>query len=140
MQLKMYVDEILYKGHLYMMGLNAEKLFDMVRAYKKKCVEETKNIVEHGIVSDAEAFIAAANSVHNPRKFVAFNQRNLELLVKNREMRKKSGKSSESRSRQREHLIQQESSDNLIKVLCNKAMLEPFGQEPMEVESTKIWK
>lgn len=142
LQLKMYVDAILYKGHLYMMGLNAEKLFDMERSYKKKCVEETKNIVEHGIVSDAEAFIAAANSGHNPRKFVAFNQRNLELLVKNREMRKKIGEKFRIplTATGTFNTAGKESSDNLIKVLCNKAMLEPFGQEPMEVESAKRWK
>ena len=141
LQLKSYVDAIIFKEHLYMMNLNAEKLFDMERSYKKKCEEEAQNIVDQGIVSDAEAFVAAANSGHNPRKFISFNQRNLELLAKSKKTREKIGEKFKIplTTSGTFDTTDKKNSDNLVKILCNKAMLEPFGQEPMEVEAARVW-
>ena len=142
LQMKEYIDAVIYGGYMYMMSLNAEKLFDMQRAYKNKCEEEIQNIVDLGIVSNAEAFIAAAGSGHNPRKFVSFNQHNLELLAGSRETRAKIGEKFRIplTADGTFDTTDRKSSDNIVKILCNKAMLEPFGHEPMEVESARTWK
>lgn len=142
LQLKNSVDAVVYRGYFYMMNSNAERLFDMERSYKIKCTIETQHILDQGIVSDSEAFAAAAIAGHNPRKFVSFNQRNLELLAASKTKRKKIGKkfgiplTDEGTF----DTTDKKNSDNLIKILCNKAMLEPFGKEPMEVESARSWK
>ena len=142
LQLKSYIDVLIYKGHLYMMSLYAEKLFDMERSYKKKCEESVSLIVGKGIVSDNEAFTKIALAGHNPRKFLSFNQKNLEMLAKNKNTRKSIGsKFGISLTKEGDYDTSVEkNSDSLIKILCNKAMLEPFAQEPMEVESARTWK
>ena len=142
LQLKKYIDAVIYKGNLYMMNLDAERIFDMERAFKKKSFDDAQNIVDYGMVSDRENFLEIALSGHNPRKFLSFNAKNLEILKKNKQMRKKLGnkfdipltKSGEFDT------TDKRSCDNLIKILCDKAMLEPFDEEPREVESAKKWK
>ncbi len=141
LQIKEYVDVIIYKGYVYFMNINAERLFDMERTYRKKCEKDVECILEKNIVSNADLFEEIATSGHNPRKFLSFNKKNLDSLTKSKEKRKEIAKIFKIKITKEGQLdtSTKKSCDDIVKILCNKAMLEPFDNQPMEVEGAKRW-
>lgn len=141
LQLKDYVDVIIYKGYCYMMNLSAERLFDIERSYKAICREKIDMIAESDMVSDFEMFSKTASAGHNPRRFISFNQAHYERLVKEKKIRKEMGKTFNIDITPNGifDTTDKKNSDNLVKLLCDRAMLEPFDRKPMEVEAAKAW-
>lgn len=80
LQIKEYIDAFIYDGYVYMMDIDAEKLFNLERTYKLKCDSDLKEIANFDIVSDFDLFSNIAMSGHNPRSFMKFNKNSLGLL------------------------------------------------------------
>lgn len=121
--------------------MSAEKLFNMERSYKKICEQQVEKMELRNIFSDFEKFKQVATSGNRPRKFVSYRQENFDLLVEN------IGKRIEIAGRfdikmtddDKFDTSEDKSNDNLVKVLCSKAALEPFHNSPVEVESARKW-
>ncbi len=141
LQIRTYVDAIIYKGYFYMMSLNPEKLFDLERSYRTVCSSCIDEIKKMDLLTDTDMFSHTAMEGHNPHKFISFNRHNLELLSKDADIRKRIANVFEIPVTKEGKIDTKDpqNSDKLIRILCNKGMLEPFEQKPMEVEGARNW-
>lgn len=133
------LDAVIINGTFYMMTMQAENLFNMERSYKLRCGAKVEEVVELGILSNAEAFKSVATKGQNPRRFVSFNQSRLDA-IKNTNSRKKYMKM--FKIELKDGKIDTEdpkSSERLVKFLCDKAMLDPIDEGPREVSAAKAW-
>lgn len=137
--LRTAIDVVIVDETVYMLTLAGENLFNMERAYKSVCEKQITNITDSNIINDAEAFSSVASCGHNPRKFVSFNESHLQKL-KNANSRKKiSKKFNIPLDGDKFDMNQPEAADKLVKLLCDRGMVDPFDDNPMEVSSSKKW-
>lgn len=139
LSLRTTIDVVIIDETVYMLTLAGENLFNMERAYRSVCEKQITNITDANIINDAEAFSRVASCGHNPRKFVSFNASHLQKL-KNADSRKKiSKKFNIPLDGDKFDMRQPGAADKLVKLLCDRGMVEPFDDNPMEVSSSKKW-
>ncbi|MDU4713380.1 MAG: DUF4868 domain-containing protein [Gemella haemolysans] len=137
--LRTFIDVVIIDDIIYMLTLDGEKLFNMKRAYKSICEKQIINIINSNIINDAEIFSNIASSRHNPRKFVSFNKSHLSKL-EDAVMRKEIGEKFEiPLDGDKFDMNQQGAADKLVKLLCDRGMIEPFDDNPIEVSGAKKW-
>lgn len=135
-------DVVIVRDEVYFFTMNGEKLFDMERSYRAVCNSTIEEIEHSGLISDSsmEAFKSAANRGHNPRRFVAFNRARFEAL-KDKEKRKQMADTFKIKlddSGKFDANIEG-AVDAIVKLLCNKGMVDPFENEAVEVFGAKPW-
>ena len=127
---------------IYFLSLAGENLFNMARSYKKVCHDKVEQIEQSAIVTDTEIFKGVAESGHNPRKFVAFNEKRLTAL-KNKNTRnsiaKKFSIPLDAETGKFDTSVDG-ASEKIVKLLCNKGMLDPFDKDAVEVDGARQWK
>ena len=140
LSLRKTIDVAIIGDVAYLFTLSGENLFNMERAYKTVCKECVDNIIKCNFITDGAMFSSVANSGRNPSRFVAYNKNHLDWL-KNKNNRKKAA--------EKFGLVVDgddiktgdvESVEKLVKFLCNKAMVDPCDESPVEVASTKPWR
>ena len=132
-------DILIYDNLLYFLDLNGEKFFSLERSFRKICKAGIQKIIESNIIKDTDFFAAHAQKGFNPRRFLLFDERALEDL-KNLEKRKKIAQIFNIKLSDDRFLIESdEDCTKLIKLLCQKGMLDPFTENAMEVSSAKKW-
>ncbi len=139
--LRGYVDVAMLGDTVYLFNMNGEKLFNMERAYRSICQSRLEDVVASGIVSDADLFRRYAGSGHNPRKFVAFDENRLRKLRDDTHFREKMSEKFNIRQTP-EGAFDSDDHDNvnrLVKFLCQKGMLDPANDDPVEVEGARRW-
>lgn len=140
LNLRQNMDVIIVDSVVYLLTMAGEKLFNMERSYKAVGERITTEICESGIISNSASFQKIATSGHNPRRFVAFNQARYNrmkdpairsaMATKFRLALTAEGKIDTS---------SEEMTEKLIKLLCNKGMVDPFDDIPVEVSSSSRW-
>lgn len=139
LSLRPTIDIVIFDGYVYMLTLAGENLFNMERSYKAICTTKISSIKDCNILTDFDAFSAVAGSGHNPRKFVSFNDSHLQKL-KNVNTRKKMAKKFNiSLDGDKFDSKKADTSDKLVKLLCDRGMVDPFDDNPMEVAGSKQW-
>lgn len=139
LSLRPTIDIVIFDDCIYMLTLAGENLFNMERSYKAICTTKISTIKECDILTDFDAFSAIAGSGHNPRKFVSFNDAHLQKL-KNANTRKKMAKKFNiSLVGDKFDSTKSDTSDKLVKLLCDRGMVDPFDDNPMEVAGSKQW-
>lgn len=139
LSLRPTIDIVIFDDYIYMLTLAGENLFNMERSYKAICTTKISAIKECNILTDFDAFSAIAGSGHNPRKFVSFNDSHLQKL-KNANTRKKMAKKFNiSLDGDKFDSKKSDTSDKLVKLLCDRGMVDPFDNNPMEVAGSKQW-
>ena len=140
LNLRTSINVIIYDKTVYFLDMSGETLFNMERAYKIKCAEAVSEIEELKIISDPEMFRNTAISGQNPRRFAAFSKSKLQLLTKkkNREKAAKYFKIPLTDDKQFD-TSQKVDAENLVKVLCGKAMWDVLEEVPVEVDGSKDW-
>ena len=140
LNLRTSMNVIIYDKTVYFLDMSGETLFNMERAYKIKCAEAVSEIEELKIISDPEMFRSTATSGRNPRRFAAFSKSKLQLLAhkKNREKAAKYFKIPLTDDN-RFDTSQKVDAENLVKVLCGKAMWDVLEEVPVEVDGSKGW-
>lgn len=139
LNLKKSIDVVILKDTIYMLTLAGENLFAMERAYKAVCNNKVNEIIECGFLTDAAMFQRIATSGSNPRRFVSYNQSRLDAM-KNVRKRKKLANMFDLKLRGNEiDTNDEKTSARLVKFLCNKAMLDPLDDSPVEVAAAKSW-
>ncbi len=139
LSLRPTIDIVIFDGYVYMLTLAGENLFNMERSYKAICTTKISSIKDCNILTDFDAFSAIAGSGHNPRKFVSFNDSHLQKL-KNANTRKKMAKKFNiSLDGDKFDSKKSDTSDKLVKLLCDRGMVDPFDDNPMEVAGSKQW-
>lgn len=140
LNLRTSMNVIIYDRTVYFMDMSGETLFNMERAYKHKCNEAVDEIERLSIISDPEMFRSTATSGQNPRRFAAFSESKLQLLTKkkNREKAVKYFKLPLTENKKFD-TSQKVDAENLVKVLCGKAMWDILEEVPVEVDGSKDW-
>lgn len=140
LSIKTLIDVVVIDNNIYMLTLLGEKLFNMDRAFKKVCNNQIKNIIDTNIISNNDKFSEIASCGHNPRKFVSFNESRLEKLevIETRKIISKKFNIPLCKDNKFDTSIE-DSINKLVKILCNRGMVDPFDNIPMEVSSSKIW-
>ena len=137
--LRPVIDVLIYGTKVYLFTLNGENLFNMERSYKALCSDYISRVQESGIVVNIERFSSIASSGLNPRRFVAYNQTRLEKLKNAGTRRRIAAKFSIPMREGKFDTAQEGASEKIVKILCNKGMIDPFEDLPMEVPSAKKW-
>lgn len=140
LNLRTTMNIVIYDKTVYFLDMSGETLFNMERAYKLKCSEAVDEIEELNIISDPEMFRDTATSGQNPRRFVAFSKSKLQLLrkKKNREKAAKYFRIPLTDEKQFD-TSQKVDAENLVKILCGKAMWDVLEEVPVEVDGSKDW-
>lgn len=133
------IDVLIYGNEVYLFTLNGENLFNMERSYKVLCSDYIAKVQESEIVVNIEKFSSVAGSGHNPRRFVSYNQSHLEKLKNASTRRKIATKFSIPMDGGKFDTNQEGVTEKIVKILCDKGMVDPFESLPMEVPSTKKW-
>lgn len=137
--LRTTIDVVIVDETVYMLTLAGENLFNMERAYKSVCKKQIANITDSNIINDSEAFNSVASCGHNPRKFVSFNESHLQKLKNANSRKKMSEKFNIPLDGDKFDMNQPGAADKLVKLLCDRGMVDPFDDNPMEVSSSKKW-
>lgn len=133
------IDILIYGNEVYLFTLNGENLFNMERSYKVLCSDYIAKVQESEIVVNIEKFSSVAGSGHNPRRFVSYNQSHLEKLKNASTRRKIATKFSIPMDGGKFDTNQEGVTEKIVKILCDKGMVDPFESLPMEVPSAKKW-
>lgn len=137
--LRIAIDVVIVDETVYMLTLAGENLFNMERTYKAVCKKQITNITDSNIINDAEAFRNVASHGHNPRKFISFNESHLQKLKNINSRKKMSKKFNIPLDGDKFDMSQPGAPDKLVKLLCDRGMVDPFDDNPMEVSSSKKW-
>ena len=138
--LRTSVDVVMIGDTIYFLTLAGENLFNMARAYKAVCHDAVTEIEGTGIISSMDSFRVIGESGHNPRKFVSFDKERLNAL-KNTNTRKAMAKrfSIPLDGENRFDASADGAADKIVKLLCNKGMVDPFKNVAVEVSGAKQW-
>lgn len=137
--LRTSIDVVILDETVYMLTLAGENLFNMERAYKAVCAKKLQTIKAYDIVTDFGVFSANASKGHNPRKFVSFNNEHLWKLKDARNRKRIAEKFSIPMEGEKFDTSEPEAVDKLVKLLCDRGMVDPFDDNPMEVAGSKKW-
>ncbi len=137
--LKNTLDVIIIDKKIYMMTLSGENLFNMKRAYKGICLKKVKEIEKASIIENFDVFNKIATSGHNPRKFITFNNSHLDKLKDINQRKIIAKKFMISMVNEKFDGSKIETAEKLVKLLCQRGMLDPFDEEPMEVSGSRKW-
>lgn len=114
----------------------------ILQGYKHKAVCEDKatEICQSDIVSDIDQFKTIATSGYNPRRFVSFNQARFDRM-KEPETHIQMAGTFRLTLDDNGHIDTStpDMVEKLIKVLCNKGMVDPFDNVPVEVSGASRW-
>lgn len=133
------IDLIIYDDVVYMFSLAGEKVFNLERAYKKKAEETVKKIQSHKIFSNSNIFSEVASKGYNPRRFLSFNENTL-VALENKDKRIEIANQFDINLKG--DIFDTEDKNNcekIIKVLCDRGMLDPITNTAREVSGAKKW-
>ena len=138
--LRSTVDVMIVGNKVYLMGLAGEKLFHLDGTAKAVCKTKTEEISDCGFFSDSDSFKSYAQRGHNPRRFLAYNEKHFEAL-KDVGVRKNMADKFGFPLDDNQNIKTDEAKavENLVKFLCNKGMTDPVDGDPMEVAASKPW-
>ena len=139
LSLKPTLDVIIVEDTVYLLTLAGENLFHMERAYRKVCIQKVEVVCQANIISDVNAFKEVATSGHNPRRFIAFNESRLTALRNQRRRTAIARKFSIPLSGDAFDTTIAGVPEKIVKLLCNKGMIDPFENSAVEVEGAKKW-
>lgn len=141
LHLRTIMNVLIYDKTVYFLDMSGETLFNMERAYKLKCSEVVNEIETMNIVSDIEIFKNTATTGANPRRFAAFSKSKLQLLKKkkNREKAAKYFNIPLTEDKKQFNTTEKVDAENLVKLLCGKAMWDIMEEVPVEVDGSKSW-
>ena len=134
------IDVLIIGDDVFFFSALGEKLFNMERSLKTNCEKRINEIINTEIVADADKFRHTAVKGVNPRRFVSFNSMKLKALA-NVDRRKEIAAKFNLNISEEDKI---DTSDEvkacrLIKFLCDKAMLDPIEDFPVEVSAAKSW-
>ena len=134
------IDVAIFGNEVFFFSQAGEKLFNMERSYKMACKNKVSEIVRADLLSNKYTFAVFAKKGINPRRFVSYNSYRLDWL-QNVQNRENAARKFGFRLDEKRRIITEEEIDvdSLVKFLCNKAMIDPCNEYPVEVYSAKPW-
>lgn len=139
LSLRNSIDVLIADNKIYMLNLAGENLFNMEKSYKKICYNKVALIKEANIIHGFENFEPIATCGHNPRKFVSFNDSHLNKLKDTNSRKIIAQKFGISLVNDLLNAKEDDATNKIVKLLCQRGMLDPFDDNPMEVSGSKKW-
>lgn len=141
LSLRPTIDVVIIGDTVYFLTMAGENLFNMDRSYKKVCQTKVELIIKNDILTDTDTFSSIATAGHNPRRFVLFNGDRLTALKKKSKRISIAAKFSIPLDTTGKFDTTVEgASEKIVKLLCNKGMLDPFDNDAVEVDGARQWK
>lgn len=137
--LRTSIDVIIIDETVYLLSLEGENLFNMERAYKTVCIRKLEEIERCDMVSSFPEFSNIAKKGHNPRRFIAFNDERLKKLENQENRKKMAAKFNIPMVGEKFDTSRSDVSEKLVKLLCNRGMMDPFDDSPVEVVGSRKW-
>lgn len=135
--------DILVVGEtVYFLTLAGENLFNMARSYKAVCQQKIEEVEQANIIGGIDCFKSTAESGHNPRRFIAFNASRLTALKKKNirvAMAKRFSIPLDDAGDKFDATVEG-AAEKIVKLLCNKGMIDPFEKTAVEVDGARQWK
>lgn len=141
LSLRPTMDVLVIGEKVYLLTLAGENLFNMARSYKAVCHQKVEEVAQADIISGIEKFKRVAENGHNPRKFISFNDRRLSALKKRSvrlEMAKRFAIPLDAYGDKFDATVAG-SAEKIVKLLCNKGMVDPFEKTAVEVDGARKW-
>lgn len=140
LNLRQTIDVIIVDNTVYLLSLAGEKLFNMERSYRIICETKSADICASGIITNTELFKSIATGGHNPRRFVSFNQERYDSM-KDATVRRAMATTFKLPLDAAGNIdtSSPDAAEKLIKVLCDKGMVDPFKNVPVEVPGASRW-
>ena len=142
LSLRPTMDLLIVNSTVYFLTLSGENLFNMARSYKAVCHQKVVAVEQTGIISGFDVFKAVAESGHNPRRFVGFSESRLNAL-KRKNTRLSMSKQFDiplDTTGEKFDATVEGAADKIIKLLCNKGMVDPFEKNAVEVDGARQWR
>lgn len=143
LSLRPTIDVLVIGETVYFLTLAGENLFNMARSYKNVCHQRVEEVQNAAIIYGIDIFREIAESGHNPRRFVAFNENRLGAL-KSKRIRVAMAKQFDIPLEKSEDKLLDATvdgaSEKIVKLLCNKGMVYPFEKAAVEVDGARQWK
>ncbi|WP_026653771.1 Kiwa anti-phage protein KwaB-like domain-containing protein [Butyrivibrio proteoclasticus] len=133
------IDVAIIGNKVYLFNLSGEKLFNMERTYRAVAEEHINDIAASGLLSNVNKFREVASTGRNPRRFVAYNDEHFKWLEDLENRKRVAKKLGIKMKKNRIDTDDKSSTEKLIKFLCNKAMIDPCNENPVEVAAAKPW-
>ena len=138
--LPLKVDLISFKGRLYFLSKRGLNMCISPEAVVEHTESAVATMTKTGAISNPDEFRQFAKSGHNPRRLLRFDQARFDRLsdmVNGKDIREKFGLSFTDGK-----LVVDTKSEaeKLIKVVCNRGMVDPFTEGAMEVTGAEKWK
>lgn len=141
LSLRPTMDIIIIGKTVYFLTLAGENLFNMARSYKAVCHQKVEEIEQADIINEVDCFKSAAESGHNPRRFIAFNESRLIALKKKKvrvAMAKRFSIPLDAAGNKFDATVDG-AAEKIVKLLCNKGMVDPFEKTAVEVDGARQW-
>lgn len=133
------IDVAIIGENVYFLSVAGENLFLMERSYKHFSELCVKDVINRKIISDSDSFSKIATRGYNPRRFVAYNKNHVDWLTTKENRIRASEKFGILLENGLINTTDEESTDKLIRFLCNKAMLDPCDETAVETANAKPW-
>ena len=141
LSLRPTMDVLVVGETVYFLTLAGENLFNMARSYKAVCHQKVEKVVQADIISGIENFKSTAETGHNPRRFIAFNESRLENLKKKSirvDIAKRFSIPLDAAGDKFDATVEG-STEKIIKLLCKRGMIDPFDKTAVEVDGARQW-
>lgn len=141
LSLRPTMDVLVVGKTVYFLTLAGENLFNMARSYKAVCHQKIEDVEQADIISGIETFKAAAETGHNPRRFISFNESRLTALKKKNvrvAMAKRFSIPLDETGDKFDATVEG-ATEKIVKLLCNKGMIDPFDKTAVEVDGARQW-
>lgn len=135
------IDLLIVNDTAYFLTFSGENLFNMARAYKAVCHQKVDEVERALIIRGFEKFRSVAESGHHPRQFVGFNENRLNALKRKsvRLAMAKQFKIPLDETGDKFDASAEGAADKIVKLLCNKGMVDPFEKNAVEVDGARAW-
>lgn len=141
LSLRPTMDILIIGETIYFLTLAGENLFNMARSYKAVCHQKVEEVEQSDIIYGINNFKSIAESGHNPRRFISFNERRL-LALRKKNTRVAMAKRFSIPLNDAEDKFDatvEGASEKIVKLLCNKGMIDPFEKNAVEVDGARQW-
>ena len=134
------IDVVIIGGKLYFLTIAGAQAFVSESICKKVAKEKAEEVAKLGYISGTEIFAAISLTGLNPRRYLGYNAERVADLsnqAKRRDVAKTFGITF---AKGKFDLTDKSDAEKLIKVICNRGMVDPFTDGPVEVTGSKVWK
>lgn len=134
------IDAVIVGDKLYFLTIAGAQAFVSESICKKVAKEKAEAVAKLEYISGVETLTNISLAGLNPRRYLGYNAERVADLgnqAKRRDIAKTFGI---TYAKGKFDLTDKSDAEKFIKVICNRGMVDPFTDDPVEVTGSKVWK